>query len=135
MTDAEMTEYVREAEAEISALRRRAEKAGAELSARDREDHWLIGGDAGVSSKAIWSVMTGRASSSWERGSTTPRDPDDFGRCYRLLEDFPAWRERMPEVVAAHPEWSGLVAAWDELTSLYLEEAPSGRAPKLEALQ
>lgn len=97
------------------------------------EGRWLAGGDTGISSKTIWSVMTGRRIGDRHWRPDVPRDPDDFGRCHRLLETFPGWRWRMPEVASVHPEWSRLVAAWDELTVLYLEEFPSGRAPRLYA--
>lgn len=96
------------------------------------EVRWLAGGDTGTSSITIWSVMTGCSMPRGRRPSV-PHDPDDFGRCHPLLELFPAWRERLPEVGARHPDWAGLVGAWDELTALYLEELPSGRAPRLWA--
>ncbi len=97
------------------------------------EDVWRAGGDTGTSSLTIWSVMTGRTVTD-DRGRVrvgVPWDPSDFGRCHRLLEQFPAWRARMPEVAAAYPEWAALVAEWDALTALFLEELPSGKAPKL----
>jgi hypothetical protein len=96
------------------------------------EGRWLAGGDTGSSSITIWSVMTGWAMPNG-RAPSVPWDPDDFGRCHRLLERFPAWRQRMPEVAEMYPEWAGLVAAWGELTSLYLEELPSGQAPRCYA--
>lgn len=66
-------------------------------------------------------------------GAPIPYDPDDFGRCHRLLDRFPAWRLRLGEVPAVYPAWTPLVPAWDELTALYVEELPSGRCPKLYA--
>jgi hypothetical protein len=92
------------------------------------EDIWLAGGDTGISSKTIWSVMTGKPV---DCRPSVPMDPSDFGRCHRLLEKFPAWRARMPEVAVKHPQWSGLVSEWETLTALYLKELPSGKAPKL----
>jgi hypothetical protein len=97
------------------------------------EDLWLAGGDTGISSKTIWSVMTGRAFDDARWHPSIPHDPSDFGRCHRLLEQFPTWRERLGEVAAQHRSWTKLVEAWDELTALYVEEFPSGRAPKLYA--
>ena len=67
-------------------------------------------------------------------GPDVPYDESDFGRCYRLLQHFPAWRARLPEVAAAHPIWGPMVEAWDELTALYEEEmqrSNSGSALKL----
>jgi hypothetical protein len=96
---------------------------------------WLAGGDAGVSSKTIWAVMTGYPIPNEPRlrAADPPQDPSDFGRCHRLLELFPAWRSRMPEVALAHPDWAGLVAEWDALTELYVTELPTGEAPLLYA--
>lgn len=98
----------------------------------DGEAHqWLENGDTGVSSKTIWSVMMGSGQD--RLGSDVPHDPDDFGRCYRLLKVMPAWRARLGEVAAKHPAWRGLVDSWDELTALYEEELPKKSAPKLYA--
>jgi hypothetical protein len=96
------------------------------------EGRWLAGGDTGTSSLTIWSVMTGQPMPKG-RCPGIPRDPADFGRCHRLLETFPAWRARLPKVAERFPAWAGLVAAWDELTELYLEELPSGQGPRLYA--
>jgi hypothetical protein len=73
--------------------------------------------------------MTGRTNS--RRGNDVPLDPDDFGRCFRLLEHFPAWRGRIAEVGGRFPEWKPIVDAWPELEALYREELPTGSAPKL----
>lgn len=92
---------------------------------------WMLGNDTGMSSKTICAVMTGNAMSRPE----IPYDPSDFGRCYRLLNHFPEWKERMPEMAEAHGIWGPMVEAWDELTALYEEEIQSeaGRAPNLYA--
>lgn len=93
---------------------------------------WLKGSDTGVSSQTLWCVMMGdkrwTALGSWEPDA--PYDPDDFGRSYRLLKLFPAWRARLDEMKPIRG-WSGLVGAWDELEKLYEEELPKGIAPKL----
>ena len=93
---------------------------------------WIRSGDTGTSSKTIWYVMMGLPwADSW--GPSPPWDPDDFGRCYRLLVEFPQWRERLGEVAARYRSWGPLVREWARLTDLYEEEAPSGTAPKLYA--
>jgi hypothetical protein len=96
---------------------------------------WLAGGDTGTSSKTIWFVMMGRECTERYWSPNTPRDPADFGRCYRLLALMPSWRARLPEVAAKHPGWKPMIDAWDELTALYEEEVPlhTGMAPKLYA--
>lgn len=100
----------------------------------DAELAWMNGVDTGTSSKTIFSVLAkhpGREFVLGRWGANVPHDPADFGRCHRLLVLFPEWRARLPEVVARYPAWSGLVEHWDELTALFLEEAPSGKCPKL----
>lgn len=94
---------------------------------------WPRCGDTGISSRVIWAHMSGFAvTDPWP-----PADPDDFGRCYRLLNAPWAaeWRARIGEM-AHYPGWAGLVARWDELEALYREERPTGTAPRLyEAMQ
>lgn len=92
---------------------------------------WVTNGDTGTSSLTIWSVFTGRPSP--HKRYDIPHDPDDFGRCYRLLKVMPSWLGRLGEVAAVYPAWAPFVKAWDELTRLYEEELPSGRAPKCYA--
>jgi len=76
---------------------------------------WLLNGDTGISSKTIFAVLVGATLSK----ADVPYDSADFGRCYRLLEEFPEWRQRLPEVAAVYPIWGPMVAAWDELTAMY----------------
>lgn len=80
-----------------------------------RPEDWLHGHDTGTSSLTIYTVMTGQRV---ERTSY-PLDPDDFGRCYRLLKLFPEWRLRLAEVAARFKEWRPLVREWTRLTALY----------------
>ena len=81
---------------------------------------WIVGGDTGTSSTAIWATMTGvPVALGW---SNHPRDPDDIGRCFRLLALVPEWRERLPEMAAVSPQWAALVGHWPELEALWLSE-------------
>lgn len=93
---------------------------------------WKRGDDTGVSSNTIWYTMMGLPWASWWRPSP-PMDPADLGRCHRLLDAIPEWRERLPEVVRLYPEWGPLVREWDRLIGLYLRELPSGSAPECYA--
>lgn len=88
---------------------------------------WIKNGDTGISSETIWSVLSGHP----VRRTGVPWDPADFGRCYRLLKAIPGWRGRLSEVASRHHDWKPLIEAWDELTALYEEELPKGKAPKL----
>lgn len=93
---------------------------------------WPGCGDDGTSSMVIWSVMVDRPLPQTDH----PLDPDDFGRCIRLLAAPWAvgWRARIAEVGAVSRAWERLVARWDELEALFLEESPTGRCPKLYEL-
>ena len=55
---------------------------------------WVSGRDTGLSSTAIWRHMMGLdpRDRTWGNEVCYPHDPDDFGRCYRLLARIPAWR-------------------------------------------
>lgn len=76
---------------------------------------WIFYGDTGSSSKELMRHMLGVATD----GDSIPPDSSDFGRCWRLLAEFPEWRSRIGEM-AVYPEWAPLVPAWDELEALYV---------------
>lgn len=105
--------------------RKARERAGG-----DALEEWLRGADTGISSLAIAEILGGRrcGPEGWVR--SPPQDPDDLGRCVRLLDLMPGWRERLREVAEAEPSWAALVEAWDELEGLYREEEASKRAPR-----
>lgn len=89
---------------------------------------WLVGGDTGTSSATIWCVMMGITPGQVDRTASVPHDPADFGRCHNLLELFPEWRARLPEMARTYSSWEGLVGAWDELTALYLKASADADA-------
>lgn len=88
---------------------------------------WIAGVDTGISSKAIWARMQGVRSG--DRWWNYPRDPDDLGRCLRLLAVMPLWRIRLGEMAAEGPEWAALVGAWDELEVLWNAEGDGTTQP------
>ena len=90
---------------------------------------WLLGGDTGISSKTICAVMAGAETPKY--CGDVPGDPDDFGRCYRLLKLIPTWRDRLQEVADRHKEWGPLVREWAELERMYeAEETRRQATPK-----
>ena len=76
---------------------------------------WYRGTDTGISSETIFEVMTGHP----VRSHSEPADSGDFGRCYRLLDKFPHWRERLGEVADRFPAWRPIVDNWETLESMY----------------
>jgi len=86
---------------------------------------WIVAGDTGISSRVIWAVMMG-VSLDVMGHVDVPYDPPDFGRCYRLLEIMPSWRDRLDKVAEKCPKWQPLVKHWDGLEEMYeacLDEA------------
>ena len=93
-------------------------------------EEWVLSRDTGISSKTIWAAMNGAKFDM----ADIPADPEDFGRCYRLLNHFSEWKKRLNEVALKFPKWGPLIEAWDVLTALYEEEYKSGMAPKLYSM-
>lgn len=97
---------------------------------------WVIGDDTGLSSKQLWAVMMGVEPSR----SYCPCDPDDLGRCLRLLDAVPEWKPRIREMAGQSADWDALTARWDELEASFLAEIGSlrpgwgARAPRTYAL-
>ncbi len=81
---------------------------------------WLSSGDTGVSSHAIAAHMSGDDKP--RLGWGYPSDPDDLGRCLRLLELFPEWKSRVGEMATRGPGWAGLAARWDEIAKSMADE-------------
>lgn len=89
-------------------------------SIHQRATNWIIGNHTGASSKTIWSVCMGAdLKATGPLHFSPPWDSSDFGRCHKLLQLIPEWRERLPEVAAAFPIWGPLVREWDKLAELY----------------
>jgi len=94
---------------------------------------WLRSWDTGASSLTIFHFMTGGIYGALR--VDIPHDPDDFGRCHRLLKTFPEWRVRLDEMKRI-PDWVPFVEAWAEFERLFELEAPTGTCPQLyEAMQ
>jgi hypothetical protein len=85
---------------------------------------WAAGRDIGISSMTICFVMTGIPTAL--SGYDTPKDPSDFGRCYRFLALFPQFRPRLTEVAHRFPKWLPLVTNWEELERLYVAAVEGG---------
>ena len=106
------------------------------IASLPREERWIRGLGVGVSAKTIFAALADEhyartVTSSPRFTPTHPHDADDFSRCYKLLQIFPEWRPRLPEVGAKYPEtmWSKLASEWDLLETLYV----TGRRKELSA--
>lgn len=76
---------------------------------------WIANGHVGMSSKTMWLHFMGQKN---ER-INHPYDPDDFSRCYKLLETVPEWKIRIKELRILSTEWRNLSENWNKLTEMY----------------
>lgn len=81
-----------------------------------RAEWWFANGQRGSSSEAIYYCLTGKG---YRRDH--PYDPDDFSRCYKLLQVVPEWKTQLQKVKHLSPAWSNLIDNWDRLTEMYEE--------------
>jgi hypothetical protein len=82
---------------------------------------WAVNGEHGISSKTmfnrlIYGLNVRPLTNSYQG---TPSDPDDFKRCYKLIQAVPQWKNRLGELKSLSPVWSKLVDNWDKLTEMY----------------
>lgn len=94
------------------------------MSTPAQDVQWLLHGPVGTSSKFIWAVMNGAdpvAEAGHDPFGAYPHDPDDFSRCYLLLQRNPNWRWQLHTLAPAGPEWAALVEHWGELEQMFLE--------------
>lgn len=96
-------------------------------STRELAVAWLRGGDTGMSSETILEVMTGIP----VKRHDIPYDPADFGRCYRLLKQFPEWKPRLRKVAERFPKWTPFVDNWSEMEKIYERDEPTNRSEEL----
>ncbi len=82
-----------------------------------RANWWIANGHVGMSSKTMWSHFMGLKSFEINH----PYDPDDFSRCYRLLQAVPEWKGRVAELASLSSAWKGLAENWQKLTEMYEE--------------
>lgn len=82
---------------------------------------WYKNGEHGISSKTMYNHLTSGMQLPQQindRGGH-PRDPDDFKRCYKLLQAVPHWKQRLNELKTISPVWEKLVDNWDQLTKMF----------------
>jgi hypothetical protein len=84
-----------------------------------KAEWWLANGEHGMSSITMCRTLMGDPMA----GRNYPYDPDDFSRCYKLLQAVPEWKgvREMQRLKKISPEWSNLIDNWDELTKMYEE--------------
>lgn len=103
----------------------------AAIAGFDPESRWWAGLDVGTSSASIFAVFCGEglrwAADNYGKRSV-PADADDFGRCSRLLAQFPEWKANLNRVAEAYSDttWPAIIARWEEL-----EAAPNEKKTEI----
>ena len=99
---------------------------------------WLANGEIGVSSKcmAMWLAFGKRTQDAF---GAYPHDPSDMDRCLKLLKLAPGLRKRLPKMAELNETWAALVARWDEIEAMQMDEiglnwTKAKSAPKTYAL-
>lgn len=85
---------------------------------KKRMAFWLMKGERGLSSEVIFENM---CDFKFKGAKHHPHDPDDFSRCYKLLELIPEWKAELHKLKTISPVWEKLVDNWDVLTQQYKE--------------
>ena len=78
---------------------------------------WITNGHVGMSSKTMWQHFMNQPVVRLNH----PYDPDDFSRCYKLLEAVPEWKPRILELTVRSNAWKNLAENWDKLTQMFEE--------------
>lgn len=86
-------------------------------SIQEKAMFWLGNGNVGLSSKTMFNCLIGHK----DFEVNYPHDPDDFSRCYKLLEAIPEWKSELYKLKSLSKIWSDLVDNWDKLTEMYKE--------------
>lgn len=86
-------------------------------SVMERAMWWLANGDKGMSSTTMWNCFMEISNFQISH----PHDPDDFSRCYKLLETIPEWKKELHKLKSLSRVWNNLVENWDKLTEMYEE--------------
>lgn len=83
---------------------------------------WMASHRTGLSSEAMAFCALGLQRKGMWDGTEHPHDPSDFNRCLLLLDQVPEVRDHFSRIAALSPQWSALIAHWDELTEQFFNE-------------
>jgi len=89
------------------------------LPIQERMDWWVKNGERGISSEVMFQAISGQLLTKYK---SPPSDPDDFKRCYLLLELIPEWKDELFKLKGLSASWSSLVDDWDKFEVLLKEQ-------------
>lgn len=96
---------------------------------------WIGTHHVGISSRTMWCALMGVANSETPTyyGFDTPRDWDDFSRCYDLVVYGEVTKEELQVVIEAFPFYKPIIDRWDEIVEAYLSPGGKGVFQILES--
>lgn len=83
---------------------------------KDKMIEWIGCHSVGISSRTMWCAIMGVKC----READTPRDADDFSRCYDLYRFCELTQADLQKVANIYPYWRPIIDQWDELCEIYL---------------
>lgn len=87
---------------------------------------WLDSDDVGMSSKFMAWVLNGGGFSKPQ--FAYPRDPDDFGRCLRMVRAVPGFEERIDLMLEHGEHWRAVANNWHDWANAYDDPDCDGSA-------
>lgn len=91
---------------------------------------WIGSHIVGTSSKTMWCAIMGVKC----READTPRDADDFSRCYDLYRFCELTPADLQKVANIYPYWRPIIDQWDELCEMYVAKNYSGVNERLKTM-
>lgn len=91
---------------------------------------WIGCHRVGISSRTMWCAIMGVKC----HEADTPRDADDFSRCYDLYKFSELTPADLQKVANRYPYWRPIIDQWDELCEMYAAKNYSGVNERLNAM-
>lgn len=79
---------------------------------------WLASDDVGMSSKFMASILTGQFSAEF----AIPHDPDDLGRCIRMIQAIPELKGTIHLMCSHGTMWTAVANNWERWSEMYQAE-------------
>lgn len=93
---------------------------------------WIVRGEVGISSKTIWAALTGAVKGGIKGlDFDVPKDPDDFRRCRKLVQQCQLSTTDLQQVKVVFPWYAPFIDNWDKLNELYGNPPVGGTCDKL----
>ena len=97
---------------------------------KDKMIEWIGCHTVGISSRTMWCAIMGVKF----READTPRDADDFSRCYDLYKFCELTPADLQKVANIYPYWRPIIDQWDELCEMYVAKNYGGVNERLNAM-